>query len=408
MRKTANGDAGRLAMRVICIFMLLLLLAFILLTEARRSSEAVGRESADKVTYARTDALEGYVFRDEVTVPSSNNGPIEYLVEDGSAVLAGQELAKVYTGSQGGTVQRDEAAPIYAEIERLEKALEEEMIAWQLSYADSYGELMKATGSGKWQTGIDRAAELADTLEKRSVLKGDGEAVRIRLATLRAKAAELVRYEDDPHVPVALETGYFSKSTDGYEALFGTSAVAGLTPKGLERLLQSASADAGVAVHNIGKLVSAGEFYLAVPVPMKTAEGYTEGNDYRVRMSRASAATMRLVRIATSEGSDEALLILYAERHPAGMDLSRRQSVVIEREYIKGLSVSARAVFGEGDENFVYVVKNGIAEKRRVRVLCEENGCCIVAADVGEGYLAAGENVLVTWRSVYEGKELNR
>ena len=68
----------------------------------------------------------------------------------------------------------------------------------------------------------------------------------------------------------------------------------------------------------------------------------------------------------------------------------------------------ARAVFGEGDENFVYVVKNGIAEKRRVRVLCEENGCCIVAANAGVGYLAAGENVLVTWRSVYEGKELNR
>ena len=60
------------------------------------------------------------------------------------------------------------------------------------------------------------------------------------------------------------------------------------------------------------------------------------------------------------------------------------------------------------DENFVYVVRSGVAEKRRVRVLCEDNGSCIVAADGGEGYLAAGENILVTWRSVYEGKELNR
>lgn len=409
MQKTANDNAGQSAMRMICIFLLLLILALVLATEARRSAAAVGRERADTVTYAMTDMPVGYVFRDETIVSSNNNGPVEYLVEDGSMVFAGQQIANIYTGSRGGTAQRDEAAPIYAEIERLEKALEEEMIAWQLSYADSYGSLMSSVSAGNWQTGLDAAAELADTLEKRSVLKGDGETVRIRLATLRAKAAELVRYEDVPHTPVASESGYFTKSTDGYETLFQSSAVADLTPEGLRGLLQAAAANTEDVAQSIGKLVSAGPFYLAVPVSLETAGKYTVGNDYRIRMTGGGVTAMQLVRVAVSEESNEALLILYAARCPVGMDFSRRQTLVIEREYVKGLSVPARAIFGEGDENFVYVVKNGIAEKRRIRVLCEENGCCVVAADPGgEGYLAAGENVLVTWRSVYEGKEVKR
>lgn len=405
MRKTAGRQASRGAMRAICICLLLLLLALILLTEARRTADAVGRERADNVTLARTDALTGYVFRDEVTVPSSNNGPVEYLVTDGGLVQVGDALAKVYTGNRGGSEQRDEAAPLYEEIDRLEKALEEDMIAWQLSYADSYAALMSSLGAGRPADGANAAAELADVLEKRSVLKGDGEAVRVRLATLRAQAEELVRYEDAPYVPVASETGYFCRSTDGREAVFGTSAVAELTPEGLGALLDFEPVTVET-VQNVGKVVSAGPCYLVVPVEATKAAEYKADSDYRVR-TQGGVMDMRLARVATSEGG-AALLIFYLERCPAEMATDRQQAVVIEREYVKGLSVPFGATFLEGDENFVYVVHSGVAEKRRVRVLCEENGSCIVAADGGEGYLVAGESILVTWRSVYEGKELNR
>lgn len=407
MRKTANRSAGQGALRAICIVLLLLLLAAILFTEVRRSTKAVGRERADGVTLTRTDTLTGYVFRDEIAVFSSNNGPVEYLVEDGSMVLQNTELARVYTGSKGGSTQRDAAAPLYEEIERLEKALEEDMIAWQLSFTDSYTSLMSSVSAGKLTGGLNAAAELSDTLEKRSVLKGDGEAVRVRLATLRAQAAELVRYEDEPHVPVASASAYFLRSTDGYETLFDTAVAETLTPEGLAQLLATDPAVGGDAAQNVGKLVSAGPFYLAVPVTAEQVKGYTVGGEYRVTMKDGGAATMRLARVATAE-SGEALLLLYAERCPVGMNFSRLQTLTIEREYVEGLSVPAGAVFLEGDENFVYVVRSGVAEKRRVRVLCEDNGSCIVAADGGEGYLAAGENILVTWRSVYEGKELNR
>lgn len=403
MRKTADRNFRQRAFRVICIFLLLLLLVGILLAEARRGADAIGRERAQVQTFTGTDALVGYVFRDEVIASSSNNGPVEYVVADGSMVLAGQELAHVYTGGKGGTLQRDEAAPLYAEIERLEKALEEESIAWQLSFADSYSSLMSAFGEGKLQAGLHVAAELEDTLEKRSVLKTDGEQVRIRLALLRAQVEELTRHEEKQTVSAGMN-GYFSKETDGYEALFGASAVADLTPEGLQLLLCSPLPKDDTAVHPIGKLVSAGAFYLAVPIAAEDAALYTEKNDYRMRFVRGGTATMTLDRVTLSE-SGEALLVFVAERCPAGMDFSRRQPLVIEREQVKGISVPASALFYEGDNAFVYIVKEGVAVKRRVRVLCTEDGCCIVASEGGEGYLAAGENILVTSRSVYEGKE---
>jgi hypothetical protein len=405
MRKTAERQTGRGALRAICICLLLLLLALILLTEARRTADAIGRERADTLTLTRSDTLSGYVFRDEVTVPSSNNGPIEYLVADGGVVQEGTALAKVYTGTQGGSTQRDAAAPLYEEIDRLERALSEDMTAWQLSYADSYGALMSALGTGRPADGVRAAEELADTLEKRSVLKGDGEAVRVRLATLRAQAEELVRYEDAPYVPVASETGYFCRTTDGREALFGTAAVAELTPEGLAQLLAFEPV-AGDAVQNVGKLVSIGDCYLVIPVTPEKAAEYTADADYRVQ-TQSGTLEMRLSRVVTSPGG-EALLIFYTTRCPADLADARYQTVTVEREYVKGLSVPFGAVLSEGDENFVYVLHGGVAEKRRVRVLCEEHGSCIVAADGGEGYLAAGESVLVTWRSVYEGKELKR
>ena len=405
MRKTAKRQASRGAMRAICICLLLLLLALILLTEARRTADAVGRERADGVTLTRTDTLTAYVFRDEVTVPSSNNGPVEYLVADGAPVQAGDALARIYTGNQGGSAQRDAAAPLYEEIDRLEKALEEEAIAWQLSYADAYASLMSSLGSGRPADGIDAAADLADVLEKRSVLKGDGEAVRIRLATLRAQAQELVRYEDDPYVPVASENGYFCQSTDGREALFGVSAVAELTPESLRELLVFQPMVSDTA-QNVGKLVSAGPCYLVVPVTMAQAAEYKTDAGYLVR-TQGGAREMILARVETAQ-SGEALLIFYTERCPSELATARQQTVVIEREYVKGLSVPFGAIVSENDENFVYVVHGGVAQKRLVRVLCEEKGACIVAADGGEGYLAAGESILVTWRSVYEGKELKR
>ena len=114
----------------------------------------------------------------------------------------------------------------------------------------------------------------------------------------------------------------------------------------------------------------------------------------------------RLVRIAPSADGSEALLILQVARMPQDMSFSRRQPVVIEREQVVGLSIPSNAVIAEGEDTFVYVSAGGVASKRRVTLLCRDADGCIVASGGGEGYLCAGENVLISPRQLYEGKEL--
>lgn len=404
MNKRADRHKSYHVAQFICVLLLLSFLIAVLSIEAQRNAVSYSREAAKAVSYTVTDSLSGYVFRDETTFHSSNNGPIEYLVADGSAVKAGDQLANVYVDDTG-TDKRQTAAALYAEIARLERSLTRDVIAWQLTYFESYEGMMGAVSAGDLRTGLNAAGSLATTLERRSAF-GDHEAeVRVRIATLRAEAEELIRYVDRPQVFSAAEDGcYFSYQTDGYEALFGTAAVGDLTPEGLDRLLDSKA----LADDAVGKLVSGGEFYLAVPTSLAHVQSYTPGEIYRVRMARGGDIKMRLLRIAASNEGDEALLILYAEKCPNGMDLCRRQPVEIERSTVSGLRVPAAALYHEDGEDAVYVATDGVAARRRVQVLCREGGSCIVALCHEEGYLREGEMIVMTTRSVYDGKELRR
>lgn len=403
MSARADRQRGHHVAQLICILLLLSFLIAILSIEAQRSAAAYSREAARAAGYTVVDSVSGYVFRDETTLHSSNNGPIEYLVADGGAVNAGDHLANVYVDDTG-TDKRQTAATLYEEIARLKRARERDVIAWQSTYFDSYGDMMGAVSAGDLRTGLNAAQGLAATLERRSAFGDNGAGVDARIEELEKQAEALVEFvKDDRQELSATENGYyFSYQTDGYEALFGTATVGDLTPEGLDRLLASKT----VADNAVGKLVSGGEFYLAVPISAERAQGYTPGSTYCVRMARGGEAQMLLSRVAASRDGSELLLIFYAEKCPNGMDLCRRQPVEIDRSTVNGLRVPATALYQENGEDVVYIASHGIAAKRRVEILCREGGSCIVAICNEEGYLREGEMVLITARSVYDGKEL--
>lgn len=398
------GSGVMLAFRVLCILLLAALLAGILISETQRSADTVGREKATLASYTSVDRLTGYVFRDEIALHSSNNGPVVYekTVPEGSLVQAGAMLAEVYVDDTG-TDKRQRAAALYEEIARLERALERDAAAWQVTYTASYAALMERISIGDWQNGLAATAGISEALERRSALSPEAEAaVKDRISALRDTAESLVQYVDDPEKLVAAENGYFCRSTDGYEALFGVSAAEQLTPEGLERLL----AEENPSSDTVGKLIRDGAFYLAIPTKAALAATYTVGGTYRVQLSQGNEISMQVARITPSENGADALLLLYAERMPAGMDFSRRQTVAILRETVNGICVPEAAVFTENGEDFVYVAAGGVAARRRVTVLHRKGGCCLVTPNGAEGYLAVGETVLITARSLYEGKVL--
>lgn len=383
-------------------FVLLLLLVGILLAEVTRSAAAVSLERAVLTTFTVTEEHVGYLFCDEEVLSTTNNGPVQYAVAEGELVGAGSTVANVYTDGTGRD-KRGEAAALYAEIDALEKALTEQEAAWQTAYLSSWGDAMAALSAGNWRGGASGAAALTDALVQRDVAQGGDEnrdRIKARIAELTAAAEELVRYEQ--MLPVRASTeGVFTTAVDGLESIFGKGSVEDLTPEGLQEKLRVTPADADV----IGKLIGTGEFYMAVPLSRREAESYAVGDTYCVRFIRCGEAIdMTLSRIAISEKGEEALLILRGEQLPPSMDFSRRQTLEIVRESMEGLALPLSALQSDGEREVVYIESEGNAVARAVTVLYRGNGVLLIAPNEGEGYLAEGDAVLVTERTLYEGR----
>ena len=400
MQQRRRARVGREhILQAICILLLLILLVGILLSESLRTANTP-TQSAQTVAFCETDVLEGYVFRDETAILSKNNGVVDYRVRGGEIVTEGACLVKEYR-DESGTDQRERAAALLEEKERLLGALENEQ-AWQPDYTASYAALMTALSGGDLQGTADGRATLTDALCRRAATASEAQTYAARIAAIDAEIAEMVQYVNNPIQHTASVNGAFYRVTDGYEASFGLSAVADLTPESLTALL-----DAPLDEECIGKVVSCGEWYLAVPTTAQIAAAYDVEQTCTVSFAvQNTTLPMRLVAIRPSEDGAGALLLFYADQKPAWLGAVRRLSVTVAHTPLTGLSIPASALQTENGVRGVYVAENGVARWRRVELLYERSGCVIVASASGEGVLHEGEAVIVTARRLYDGKTL--
>lgn len=96
---------------------------------------------------------------------------------------------------------------------------------------------------------------------------------------------------------------------------------------------------------------------------------------------------------------------------PEDFSYLRVQSMEITIRVRKGLRVPAEAVRVIDGETGVYILRGGIVEFRRVSVLFERDGDCIVdaALTAGDGetpYLALYDEVITAGKDLYVGKVL--
>lgn len=393
---------------------LLFLLGAILFTEASRSAAVVWSEKAALTRYTATASYDGYIFREEkVLTDGDNKGPVEFLVRDGAFVTAQTVIGKAYNTQL--TVElagkdRARAAVLYQEIEELKAVLDNTDTAWQSGFLENWSDLTEAVTGGAWsQTGAN-ANDFATVLAKReAAAKQSDEAWRAEIEDkIIAKERELAKIMSlASQIPYEIKEdadGYFYRAVDGFEALCGKSAAEALTPEALLRLFSKENIESKAEnASYVGKLITSVDFYLAVPLSADEATAYHEGQTYLVDYTKSGAATeMTLTRVSVSGA--EALLIFYAAEKPEALDVSRRQSVVIHRESCEGISLPLTALQSEGERHFVYVEVEGKAQLREVKPLLVSDGVLLIAPCEDEGYLQPGEAVVVTARSLYEGK----
>ena len=398
MREIKKSPGARSLLQLLAIALLLALLASMLITELTRAKGTHSFETARLVTYTKTDALAGYIFCNETALRSNNNGPITYYAKDGDTLYADSVVAEVYIDDTA-TDKREQAAALQAKIDACRAALAVTERPWQNGYATDYAALMRSLGSSSLSAAVQSADSVATSLTVRdAALPETANALRVEIDTLQAQLDELVAYVDAPQVIPVDADGYFYRHVDGYEALFGPSAAVGLSPEGLDALL-AAPTD---TTDCIGKLVRGGAWYLALPVERAVADTYTVGSTYTVRFESVPMVRLVLEGITPSEDGTRALLLLSGDKLPAALGACRRQYVQVEKETYSGLSVPAKAV---GADNSVFVIENGIARKRLLAPV-HEDAPFLSRPGSEAAYLKEGERILLSTRSLYDGKVL--
>jgi hypothetical protein len=268
--------------------------------------------------------------------------------------------------------------------------------AWQTAYFTAYENFMRACVAEDATDRLQGAEVLLGALTRREV---DGQAILLRIEALEREFAALVEDNGAPEELFAPETGVFFEETDGYEAVLQPALLPTLTPAALEGLLAAPAADPTA----VGRIVT-GETLLAVPIEADLAAAFTVGEAYALLLNGES--TPRALTLAGASLPDAAGRVLLSFRLPQELSCDRRVEVALPGESYTGIRVPMAAVRSEGEEIFVYVAAEGRAERRRLVPLLYRDGYCLCEAAVGDGLLAAGEEIMLTSRRIYEGKRL--
>ena len=112
---------------------------------------------------------------------------------------------------------------------------------------------------------------------------------------------------------------------------------------------------------------------------------------------------MKLVSKETS--SSQTLLVFYSSSLPRGFDVTRVQRMYATRGSYTGFRIPAEVVRAENGKTFVYIFHEGVAEKREVRILWEQNGYYIVSSEnTGPGMLKLNDLIILNDTKLYENK----
>ncbi len=331
---------------------------------------------------------EGYIIRDEIPIKTTVLGVPDYAVEDGERVALGERLCSLYD-----SLPEDKRAQIEAidrEIALLEESIDPGVVSGGLpaataSVSEKYALIMTYLGRGEHE----KAAALADSLRAAmnhvQWLVGNTEDLSLRVSVLLGeRSALLASYGRNKGTVNSDRPGYFFSNCDGYESVFSTKVLDGLTVGSFAELCDT---EGESTEGYIGKIVSEPLWYVAVPLSGEDADGFEEGRRYNILFSdnngiRLSMKLERVVLDLEDHDSDgdrkEAVLLFSTTEMPKDFDYIRVQNIYIEYATYDGYRVPMSAVHYYKDMVGVYAQNGGYILFRRISPIYEGDGYYIV------------------------------
>ena len=374
----------------------------------------------------------GYVFRNESPLSLPESGVCDYLVEDGARVGANMDYGVFYPYSGDAKARQAELNDVSLRIRRLTSKLSADGYVSELPSVEerlknSYYSYINSVLEGNFPSADVDGDRLLGAMVDRNVITGREGEVEDVTKLLESKKAEIINGLGSSGSNLSSgESFYLSYTADGFEKIFSSDKIDGITPELLEDLEKSSPEVYGGNV--MGRAIHSPEWFFAMAVDAEGANSFLDA-DGNVKTGERLEVTftdegdtvviMTLEDLRFDEDGD-GIMILSSFDLSLSYSFSRAQSVKIKLKSVTGYRIPKESIAFQGDENGVYILVGTVVKFRRVDVIGEGNGYYIVETkeknaakpegEVGSGstseypYLNVNDLIITSGNDLYDGK----
>lgn len=345
----------------------------------------------------------GIVIRKEVVLTSGEKF-IDITAKDGSKVAAGTPLATAMR-SEAGLDRAARMHELELEISRISAALKELDSASDLTTRDeALRSAVDNITSSVARHELDHIDSLSLNLRSLLFSANASGASEEELSALLSELDSMKNSSSsEASVLTAQNSGYFSTLIDGYENLSDDN-LSGISPSSLEKMIDNPGAIPSGA---FGKLILSYQWYFAAVMDVDDASNLTVGKTATLNFGRYYGSNIGTRVVSISAPENERVAVVFRCSSALSDTLSMRcvSANVVYEEY-SGIRVPVQALHtdSESNEQFVWVITAMQLERKPVNVLYYDDDFAIISRDVSVNSLREGNTVVVTGKSLYEGK----
>ena len=447
----------------VILVLILILFLYVGAQFFKNFSTKVSTQRAQEITDVEYLHLKGYVFRNERPIYGPGEGVYDYPLEDGGKVGADQAFA-IYYKVDGSKAKQEKLDNLSEQIRRLSKEVSGGTVA-DLSkvseaLSSSYYSFINNVQNGDIAAADRRGEALVDALVNyKSITTGWNDTESGALLSLENEKKALLDSYGQGEDLTSKDGFYFFRYADGYENVYSPDKLENISCEDLDKLISSRAENYGKNI--IGKRVDNVKWYLAIPTDAETVKRFSyeilpaedeessesEGQDFEVgngslkepepEIGYYIGRTYSVTYSSDGERSGEMFLDnAYIDENGKGYlifssydlllsaELSRAQDVKIRMSSATGYRVPSESIVEVEGERGVYILVGTVVQFKRVTVIKESDGYCIVKTysedraeiDALESqgievkrppYLNENDLIITSGNDLYDGKLLN-
>ncbi len=400
--------------RIILGLVGLLFLSYLGYHITRLNTKKFETQTAEYDTVHDTIRAEGFVLRDELTVPLVSDGILVYNYDSGEKVGTHSILANIYS-SEESAQNKQRAEQVSAELENLRKIQDMhsanhsniELLSNQIN--EKVHQLTAINNSGI-VVGLPALKEdLAFMFNKKQVALRKGDNFDKRIDYLENQLAYLQENTEKAQKSIKTPSeGYFTKYIDGFENIYTIDKLPDLSVEMFDEMMRI---DASRQGEYVGKIVKNQNWYFIVSIPQKQMQQFYQNTHAILDFGFASGETVdaKIYRIIGEEEDERSLVVLQCKDINEDLLTLRRQSVDITFRTYSGLKVSREALSYEQSVIGVYVLERDAIVRFKPISIIRDQGSYVLCEGIGEdkNCLKRFDEVILNGGNLEDGQKIN-